>query len=74
MADYPVPGTRAEQILEHIRAHPGVTRSSIIRTLGLNPAIVRYCLDMLMAKELIVDEQDGRGHHHYEARVREASR
>lgn len=62
---YPQVGTKADQILEYIRAHPQVSRNGIIEGLGFNPGIVRRLVGGLLSHNLIQDDPDPRGHHRY---------
>ncbi len=62
---YPLADTHAERILEYIRANPETSRNGIISALELNPSIVRRYVQVLLDRELIVDEQTEEGHHRY---------
>lgn len=68
LTTYPQADTKAEVILDHIRANPGITRNAIITQLKLNPAVVRKCIQALTEHGLIEDSPDERNHHHYSAK------
>lgn len=66
---YPRPGSNAERILDHIQENDGVTTNAIIRTLAMNPSVVRKCLASLIDRGFIVDKPDEAKNHHYSAKV-----
>lgn len=69
MRVYPQPGTNADRILSHIRAHPGVSRNGIITALGLNPGVVRVCMRDLIKHGLVEDNRTEEGNHAYRGTV-----
>lgn len=65
MARYPIPGTMADLILDHIRKNPGVSTSGIHRKLRLNPSPARTCIEKLLDYKLIEDKGDEGGHAYF---------
>lgn len=65
---YPEAGSRAETVLQDIASNPGTTKNAVITRTKLNPSVVKKCVDSLLARELISDEPDNSGNHHYSIR------
>lgn len=66
---YPIPGSRADEILNYIRANPGCTKNSIITALKLNPGPTKKTCERLAEKQRVEDVLDEQGQHHYTARA-----
>lgn len=62
---YPIPGTNADKILKLIAEQPGISVTSIINQLELNPSPGRECIKALLEYEAIEDRPEPNGYHHY---------
>lgn len=66
---YPIPGTHAETIRNHIAANPGSSVNGIITALKLNPSPARKVIAQLLEKGLIEDRTPKGPNHTYHAKT-----
>ncbi len=62
---YPMPGTKAEQMLAFVAANPGASQNATFRASGPtdSPTSARKALRRLVSRGLIRIETDERGYH-----------
>jgi hypothetical protein len=63
MPNYPIPGTRAEAALLHIRQNPGCSKRSVAAASSPNLADNARYIEKLQRHGLIRIETDNRGYH-----------
>jgi hypothetical protein len=63
MSTYPLPGSLAEALLEHVRANPGCSKTSATSSLGVTASSAARYVDKLVRHGRLWIETDSRGHH-----------